>query len=136
MSMTSRNRNLLTQDCGSVAVEAGLAIPVFLLMIGGIIEFALAFWQWNTMLLAVEQAGRYVMINKAACDANCAQAQMQNVLTAAAVCAAPAPGQMCVIATANAGNPQTMTLTARYNVNLIASIAPFTVTSSTTVPLI
>jgi len=37
------------------------------------------------MLLAVEQAGRYVMVNNASCDVTCAETQMQSVLSAASV---------------------------------------------------
>jgi hypothetical protein len=40
-----------------------LIMAVLLLMIAGSIEFAQALWTNNTMLLAVEQAGRYAMVH-------------------------------------------------------------------------
>jgi len=72
-------------DEGAVAVEGALLLPVFFLLLLGVIEFGAVFWQWNTMLLAVEQAGRYVMVNNASCDVTCAETQMQSVLSAASV---------------------------------------------------
>lgn len=120
---------------GATAVEAALLLPVFFLALLGIIEFGAAFWQWNTMLLAVEQAGRYVMINYSTCGTGCAETQMQAVLPAAAVCTTPTSGQICVNASTTAGTPPTMTLTARYSFNLLALTGPFTITSSGTVPL-
>jgi Flp pilus assembly protein TadG len=50
---------------GATAVETAIIIAVLTTLIFGIIEFGMALWQSNTMLLAVEQAGRYVMINNA-----------------------------------------------------------------------
>lgn len=48
---------------GAAAVEAGLILAVLLLGIVGSIEFGRAFWTYNTMILAVEKAGRYAMLN-------------------------------------------------------------------------
>jgi hypothetical protein len=36
-------------------------MSVLLLLIVGSVEFGRAFWTYNTMLLAVEEAGRYAM---------------------------------------------------------------------------
>ena len=123
-------------DEGTVAIEAALLLPVFLLALLGVIEFGAALWQWNTMLLAVEQAGRWAMINNS--DSNLVadvENQMQAVLPSAAVCTAPKPGQICVNVSSSAGTPSTMTLTASYNFNLLALFGPFTLTSQGTVPL-
>jgi Flp pilus assembly protein TadG len=120
-------------DQGAAAVEAALVLPVLFLFIFGIIEFGRALWQWNTMLLAVEQAGRWAMINNA--DTNLVsdvERQMQLVLPTAAVCTAPTSGQLCVSASASTG---TMTLTAAYNFNPVAFFSPFTIRSQGTVPL-
>src|SRR5438309_184268 len=67
-------------DEGAVAVEAAVTLSALLLLIFGIIEFGTAFWQWNTMLLAVEQAGRYAMVHRATCGTSCVETQMQAVL--------------------------------------------------------
>jgi Flp pilus assembly protein TadG len=130
-----RNRSR-RQDEGTAAVEAAFIAPILFLAILGIVEFGIALWQWNTMLLAVEQTGRYVMVNNASCDTSCAQIQMQAILPAASVCATPTAGQICVSASKSAGTPSTMTLTAAYNFNLLALFGPFTITSQGTVPLI
>ena len=130
-----RNRSC-RQDEGTAAVEAAFIAPILFLAILGIVEFGIALWQWNTMLLAVEQTGRYVMVNNASCDTSCAQVQMQAILPAASVCATPTAGQICVSASKSAGTPSTMTLTAAYNFNLLALFGPFTITSQGTVPLI
>ena len=117
---------------GAAAVEAALVLPLLFLFIFGIIVFGMALWQWNTMLLAVEQAGRYVMVNNSTCDVSCAETQMQAVLSSASVCTTPTSGQICVSASTTAG---TMTLTAAYNFNPVAFFQPFTITSQGTVPL-
>jgi Flp pilus assembly protein TadG len=122
-------------DNGTVAIEAALIAPAFFLALLGIIEFGMAYWQWNTMLLAVEQAGRYVMVNNSSCDATCAETQMQSVLSSASVCTTPSTGQLCVSASTTAGTPSTMTLAATYSFSLLALFGPFTITSQGTVPL-
>lgn len=47
---------------GSAAVEAGIIMSVLLLLMVGSAEFARVFWTYNTMLLAIEEAGRYAMV--------------------------------------------------------------------------
>jgi Flp pilus assembly protein TadG len=142
--VTRRKNPRPRRDEGVAAVEAALILPILILAILGIMEFGTAFWQWNTMLLAVEQAGRYVMVNNAyssnppGCTGtlvSCAETQMQAVLTNASVCTTPSVGQVCVNASTSAGTPSTMTLTAAYSFNLLALFAPFTITSQGTVPL-
>ena len=123
-------------DEGATAVEAAISFSVMLTLIFGVVGFGYALWQWSTMMLAVEQAGRYVMINNTSCGASCAVSQMQTVLTSASSCTTPTAGQICVSATtAPATTPPTMTLTAAYNFNLVALIPSFTMTSQTVVPL-
>jgi Flp pilus assembly protein TadG len=135
--IVKRRRNRARrQDQGTAAIEAAFIAPILFLAILGVVEFGMALWQWNTMLLAVEQTGRYVMVNNASCDISCAQSQMQAVLPAASVCATPTTGQICVSASKSTGTPSTMTLTAAYNFNLLALFGPFTITSQGTVPLI
>jgi Flp pilus assembly protein TadG len=128
-----RQNPKLRRDEGTAAVEAALIAPALFFAILGIIELGTAFWQWNTMLLAVEQAGRYVMVNNSSCDVSCAEAQMQAVLPAASVCTTPSAGQISVCASTSAG---TMTLTTAYSFNLLSLFGPFTITSQGTVPLI
>ena len=131
-----RNRGCHRQDEGTAAVEAAFIAPVLFLALLAIVEFGTALCQWNTMLLAVEQAGRYVMVNNSSCDTTCAQSQMQAILPAASVCTTPTTGQICVSASTSTGTPATMTLTAAYNFNLLALFGSFTITSQGSVPLI
>ena len=140
--VTHRKNPRRRWDEGAAAVEAALVLPLLFLFIFCIIEFGRAVWQWNTMLLAVEQAGRYVMVHHDPSDptpcntTTCAESQMQAVLTGASVCTTPTSDQMCVSASPpTAGTPSTMTLTATYNFNPVAFFSPFTITSQGTVPL-
>jgi Flp pilus assembly protein TadG len=119
-------------DEGAAAIEAAFVLPLLFLFVLGIVEFGMALWQWNTMLLAVEQAGRYVMVNHSTCDVSCAETQMQGVLSTASVCTTPTSGQICVSASTASG---AMTLTAAYNFSPFAFFSPFTITSQGTVPL-
>jgi Flp pilus assembly protein TadG len=134
-TLTRQKNKTRRRDDGTAVIEAALILPVLILAILGIIEFGTAFWQWNSMLLAVEQAGRYVMVNHTSCGVACAETQMQAILPAASVCTTPTTGQICVSASTSAGTPSTMTLTAAYNFNLLALFVPFTITSQGTVPL-
>jgi Flp pilus assembly protein TadG len=147
---------------GAAAVEAAITISLSLALVLGIIEFGIAFWQSNTMVLAVQEAGRCVMVNSTLCrTATGAENQMKNTLASygglvdsanSGICSgspptltAPAAGSICVYASAPAGaNPQTMTLTAVYAYSnilvpsglLAGNLAgPFTSTSQATFPL-
>ena len=127
-------------DEGATAVEAAIALSLLFTLVFGIVEFGMALWQWNTMELAVLQAGRYVMVNNITCGTTCAQTQMQGVLASAtAQCplpSSPAAGSWYVCATANnAGTPPTMSLSANYGFDVIGFVGPFKVTAQATVPL-
>jgi len=142
----SRRKNPTRRwDEGAAAVEAAFILPVLILVIFGASEFGTAVWQWNKMLLAVEQAGRYAMVNNSystnppGCTgtlASCTEAQMQNILSGASVCTTPTAGQTCVTALqSTTGSPRTMTLSANYSFNFFGLAAPFTISSQATVPL-
>ena len=51
--MSWKNRKL-DWDEGATAVEAAVIISVLITLVFGIVEFGTAFWQWNTMMLAVQ----------------------------------------------------------------------------------
>src|ERR1700730_4077459 len=149
-------------DEGATAVEAAITISLSLALVFGIFEFGMALWQSNTMVLAVEEVGRYVMVNNASfTTASCAETQLKATLSSygglvtsasSGICAgtpptltAPSPGTICVSASAPTGaNPQPMTLTAAYAYSNIivppgllagALPGPFTSTSQATFPL-
>ena len=60
--MNSRKRSGHAAEAGSAAVEAALIMSALLLAVVGAVETARALWTYNTMLIAVEQAGRYAMM--------------------------------------------------------------------------
>ena len=126
-------------DEGAAAVEAAIAFSILFLLVFGIIEFGTALWQWNTMELAVLQAGRYAMINNATITPTTAETQMQSVLPGATVScplpSSPAAGAWYVCAIQSAGTPPTMSLSASYGYNVMGLVGPFKVTSQATVPL-
>jgi Flp pilus assembly protein TadG len=50
-------------EAGNVTVESGVTISFLLLLIFGTVEFGHLFCTYNTMLLAVEETGRYAMVH-------------------------------------------------------------------------
>ena len=140
---------------GSVAVEAGITISVLLLLIVGSVEFGRALWTYNTMLLAVEEAGRYAMVYNhdpvETCSAqsqapqcpilsntplaNCSAARAQQILS---VYQAPSIGVSVNEDTTSF--PATMTICASYSFDFLAPqllpYGPLDLTSQVTVPLI
>jgi Flp pilus assembly protein TadG len=52
-------------EAGSVAVEFAVILSPLVFLILGAIQFGFVFWNWNSMLLAVEEAGRYAMLYNA-----------------------------------------------------------------------
>jgi Flp pilus assembly protein TadG len=129
-------------DEGATAVEAAITFSLLFSLIFGIADFGMALWQWNTMELAVLQAGRYAMVNNGTITTATAEAQMQVVLPSATVScplpSSPAAGTWYICAaTQNTGTspPQTMTLSASYGYNIIGFVGPFKATSQATVPL-
>src|SRR5438105_15622746 len=133
-----REKNsLLSSEEGATAVEAAVVISVLVFLIFGIIEFGMALWAWNTMGLAVQDAGRSVMINNATCDTTCAVSQMQTTLatapaTVSTTCTTPTADQICLSASTT---PSTMTLTAAYGFKVIGLSPTYTLTSAATFPL-
>ena len=125
---------------GATAVEAALVSSVLIVLIFGIIEFAMALWAWNTMGLAVQDAGRYVMINSATPPATLetnAKSQMQTSLatapgTVSTTCTAPVADQICLSASTTAGRPSLMTLTAACGFKVIGFSPTYTLTSQAT----
>ena len=69
-----------SSEDGSATVEAGVTISALLLLIVGTVEFGQALWTSNTMLLAIEEAGRYAMVyNQGPLDTCGAQSQAPTV---------------------------------------------------------
>jgi Flp pilus assembly protein TadG len=126
-----------------------LVLPVLLLFMIGSVEFGRALWMYHTMLLAVEEGGRYAMV----------YGQSPNLLTAACPNVTTVSLQNCTQAKANAylatyyggtdvivtavpdtSTPANMTISATYSFNFITPVllpfGPITLTSTVTVPTI
>ena len=134
---------------GSAAIEAAIVLPVLLLAVIGSVEFGRALWTYHTMLLAVEEAGRYTMIygespsllTTASCPGaasvtlkNCALAKAQAYL------AAYGGNGVSVTWSPDASIPPNATITATYSFNFIDPIllpfGPITLSSQVIVPTI
>jgi len=113
---------------GVAAVEFAVVFPVFMLLVLGIMDFGRAFWTWNTMRLAVEQAGRYAMVYNG-CDTGGACGPTGTTCTILATCvqtyaATPAAGPRRVErhdhrVQVDLTSYSTMLITATYTFNFI-----------------
>jgi Flp pilus assembly protein TadG len=127
-------------DEGVTAVEAAIILPIMITLLFGIVELGFVVWQWNTMEFAVDQAGRWAMLNHSDTTlVSDAEAQMTKVLSSASSCSLtgtavnpPTAGNVCVHASAT---PSTISLTAVYTYNLLGISGPFTLKSQSTFPL-
>lgn len=126
-------------DEGATAVEAAITFFLLFMLIFGIVDFGMTLWQWNTMQLAVLQAGRYAMVNNTTVTPTIAENQMQAVLPSASIScplpSSPTAGNWYVCAAQTAGTPATMSLSAAYGYNVIGLAGPFKATAQATVPL-
>ena len=151
--MNSRSRH--TTEAGTAAVEAVIVMSVLLLAVVGGAETARALWTYNTMLMAVEQAGRYAMMYNHRPPANCmtqTQASQCPALsnTPAANCSAwyaqqilaayRAPAIAVSVAVDTTTSPATMTICASHSFDFIAPqllpYGPLDLIRSVTVPMI
>jgi Flp pilus assembly protein TadG len=143
---TRRKSGLRGSEDGATAVEAALVLSIFVGVILTIIDFAQAFFIWNTLQLVVGQASRYVMVQNgipgSSCDTKCATNALQTLLPGASSSCIdpPTPGQYCVNATCNpsscismASTPATMTLSALYGFKFLGA---YTLTGQITVPIV
>ena len=133
---------------GATLVEMALVLGTAVLLILGMVEFAVAYYSQHTLLVAVEHAGRYAMIHNADTTvATDAASDVCNVLTsgdasctnvtAGGACGGSA-GQYCARAdTATGANGTKMfTITANYGFSFInITGSGLTLTSQTTIPL-
>jgi Flp pilus assembly protein TadG len=136
---------------GATAVETAIIITALMPLIFGMVQFAQIFWTWNTMLLGIEEAGRYAMVynptnfpnfpsGAPACGANpatlsnCAVAQANTVLAAY-----PSPNVTVSCSAGCEAGGATMTFQGTFTFNFITPVlfpyGPITLTSQYTVPL-
>ena len=142
---TRRKRGLRGSEDGATAVEAALVLPIFVVMLLGIVDFAQAFFVWNTLQLVVGQASRYVIVQTsipppgsasancppAGSAASCAISELTTLLPGASssCTGAPTPGQYCVSASCTTTS---CSLSALYGFDFVGS---YTLTGQITVPI-
>jgi len=131
---------------GSAAIEAAVVLLVLPLFLIGSVEFGRALWMGHTMLLAVEEAGRYVMVygespsllTSASCP-NVATVSLANCAVAKANAYLADYGGTGVNVTSSAAT-STLTIQATYTFNFIDPIllpfGPITLSNQVTVPTI
>jgi Flp pilus assembly protein TadG len=143
---TRRKHRFFGSDEGATAVEAALVLSVFIGMVLAIVDFAQAFFVWNTLQLVVGQASRYVIVQTsipnppgsasancppAGSATSCAKSALTTLLPgASASCSGvPTSGQTCVDASCTA---TTCSLSALYGFKFVGL---YTLTGQITVPI-
>ena len=134
---------------GATTVEVAIAVGAFLLILLGVLEFAIDMWIWNSMTMAVQQGGRKAMVyyqtptnQGTSCDdawTGQVQTVVQSYLPGSS--AHYTLGHTCTPAASPV--PRLMTITASYTVGSMsvpgatgAGLIPgFTLTTQATVPL-
>jgi Flp pilus assembly protein TadG len=145
---TRRKRGLRGTEDGATAVEAALVLSIFVGVVLTIIDFAQAFYIWNTLQLVVGQTSRNVIVQNgipgSSCDTACAKIALQtaierHLISTASICTTPTAGQYCVNATCNPGScssptstPVTMMLSAQYGFKFVGT---YTLAGQITVPI-
>jgi Flp pilus assembly protein TadG len=138
----TRKRSFWRADDGGIAVEAAVTILSLMFLILGSLQFGLVFWNWNTMLLSVEEAGRYAMLY------NPTNALYKNGPPASSCSASPATLANCAAAWGNQNGGSNfgsgvtcttaapnMTCTVTYTFDFIL-ITPISLSRAVKVPLI
>lgn len=132
---------------GSAAIEAAIVLPVLLMFTIGSVEFGRALWTYHTMLLAVEEAGRYAMVygaspsllTSASCP-NVTTVSLPNCATAKAnAYLADYDGTGVLVSSSeDSSSPKNLTITATYTFNFITPIllpfGPISLSSQVIVP--
>jgi Flp pilus assembly protein TadG len=134
--MTPRRSSLWHAEDGGSMIETVEIMTALLLLILGIFAVGSMYWAWNTMLLAVEEAGRYAMLYNPTAYPNGPPAQTCGLANPSlATCAEAWAGNTGFggppICTNN--NNVSMTCTATYNFNFVY---PITLYRVMTFPLI
>src|SRR6516165_2919480 len=141
---TRRQRRPRGSEDGATAVEAAFVLSLFVGVVLTIIDFAQAFFIWNTLQLVVGQASRYVMVQtsipsgsaSAQCPpagsaASCAKSALMTLLPDASpsCTGGPISGQYCVDASCTAIS---CGLSAMYGFKFVGT---YTLVGNITVPI-
>jgi Flp pilus assembly protein TadG len=147
-------RSHFRADEGTAAVEGCIILSVVLLLITGSIECGRALWTHNTMLVAVQEAGRYAMISRNASLIACGaqnptpSCPVPSTTSLASCTAARAQQVLAAYQATNidvsahedhSSTPTTMTVCASHTLVFAAPgllpFGPLNLTSQVTVPL-
>ena len=113
---------------GATAVEFALVVPVFLVMVMGVVEVGRVLWIKATMQHAVEQTTRYFMVNNAACVSDLATCltSLQTYATSRLGESGMATGGFTVTAAETTISSTTyMSISVTYNFTPIVEIVEF-----------
>ena len=141
-----RKRGIGGSEAGATAAEAALVLSLVLGVVLVIIDFAQAFFVWNTLQLVVGQASRYVMVQTsipnppgsaseecppAGSATSCAITALTTLLPdASSNCTgAPTPGQTCISASCTTTS---CSLSAFYGFKFVGT---YILTGQITVPI-
>jgi Flp pilus assembly protein TadG len=132
---------------GSAAVEAALVLPVLMLFVIGCIEFGRVLWTYHTMVLVVEEGGRYAMVYGASptllTSASCPNVATVNLVNCTKARATTYRDNydgtgIQVSASEDGSSPPNMTISATYTYNFITpflqSFGPINLSSQVKVP--
>ena len=135
-----RKKSLRSEEGGAVAADAAITLSALLVLLFGCIQFGLAYFAWNTMLLAAEEAGRYAMLyNACVVSAQPCPPGCSGSTTALGNCARAWANQNfgdvfpVTPDIADPNCPSGMSFTASYTINIIT---PISLTRYVCVPLI
>lgn len=141
---------------GVAAIETAFVLVIAFPFMIGMVEFANAYWAWNSLQFAVSQGGRYAMVNSNSTLAACTPTPAPTITSCTSGtgsfsspnlpnCAASQTSQSLIglqassITIACSGSsPSTMTLNATYTFNPIGSTwfpSSITLTGTAIVPL-
>ena len=112
-------RRIASNQSGTAFIEFAIAGPVVILALIGCIEFGRYFWIRNTLEYAVEEAGRYAILNKDASQTDI-QTQVRNRVMGVT------PSTITVaVVTAAGSNVTYKTITATSpNISLVGGLLP------------
>lgn len=147
-------RSLWRREDGATAVEMAFVLVVALPFMLGMVDFARAYWNWNSLALAVNEGGRYAMINSTGTTLTCSGTAPTYTNNCGSVTPATLPDCTAIKTTQTlvgysasdisltltcATSPATMTLRATYQFNFTAAallpFGPLTLSGETKVPL-
>ena len=129
------HRRVLRDVCGTSAIEMAFAFPVLIAVMAGIFDFGRYYWVRNSMQLATEETGRYVMITGTT-SSTTVQTYLQGKVDAV-----PSAQVSVNVTPSTSGSVNYLTITATYNFSSIFGdwvswLASRTITTRVKVPIV